>query len=316
MSILVLFAAPCLAGLVLVIVGVLVVTGVLGVERTGLHVGAQVARCVGSLLGVVVGTGFLVLGVGGQSSPGPLGYGAIATLGPGIGAAVLVLAITIGERTFSAPHVNVRSASLVRRTTGTVVPRSALLIGIASLVMLAILSLLGTALSDGGRAYTAVRHLPTGEVTRSGATPFPGHHYTLPMWGGILVLLLCSALAIRAILLRRPSDDTRDILLRRRSSTSVIGAVVLAAAASMLPVASLIIARLLTSDGLARTTTTEQVCIAVAAIGVVTGLVALPVGFVMVVFPEVLARYSSVPSARTPEPSAPSATSTPARGGH
>lgn len=301
---LVLVVAPALAAPVLILVGVLVLAGILGTDRTGLHPGALAARWIGSLLGLVVLSAITVVAISGIPGHGPLAYGALGGFGPAAAALVLVLAIAVGERTLPAPHVAVRRASLVRRTVNEVVPRSALTIGAATLGMLLVVSAACLAVADGGRAYTAVRPLSTGEVVRSSFTPFPGYHYLLPIWVGLFVAGVAAVLVLRAILARRPSDDPQDILLRRRSSTSVVGALVLASSLYLLPVAALLMARLLTVDGLARTTSLEKVCIALGGAGVLVGLLAIATGLVMVVFPEVLARRSSAPAGRAPRSAA------------
>lgn len=299
-SSLVFLVAPAMAGLALVLVGVLVLAGILGADRTGLHPGALAARWIGSLLGLFVLAAFAVVAVSGIPSSGPLAYGGVAAFGPAAGALVLVLSIAIGERTLPAPQAAVRRASLVRRTLNDVVPRSALVVVAVTLGMLLVVSVACFAVAEGGRAYTAVRPLPSGEVVRSSFTPFPGYHYTFPIWAGILVVSVAVVLVLRMILVRRPSDDSKDILLRRRSSTSVVGALVLASSLCLLPVAALLMARMLTADGLARTTTLEKCCVALGGAGVLVGLLAIAMGLVMVVFPEVLARRSSPPGARSP----------------
>lgn len=301
---LVLLVAPAMAGLALILVGVLVLAGILGADRTGLHPGALAARWIGSMLGLVVLTAFAAVAVSEIPSYGPFAYGAIATLGPASAALVLVLAIAVGERTLPAPHAAIRRASLVRRTLNDVVPRSALVVVAVTIGMLLAVSVVCFAMADGGRAYTSVRALPSGEVVRSSFTPFPGYHYTFPIWTGILVVSVAVVLVLRMILVRRPSDDPQDILLRRRSSTSVVGSLVLASSLYLLPVAALLVARMLTADGLVRTTMLEKFCAALGGAGVFVGLLAIAMGLVMVVFPEVLARRSSPPGVRSPRDTA------------
>lgn len=214
----------------------------LGVDRTGLHRGALLARWAGVLLGLLVMAALVVVGASGIPASGPLAFGVPAALGPAVGGRVLVLAIAGGELTLPAPRTSVRRASLHRRTPGDLVPRPAL--------------------------------------------------WLCAITGGVLVLALGAALALRVILRRRPSDDALDILLRRRSSTSVLGALVLAVAGTLLPVSALLVMRLLPSAG-HTATGLEQGSIAVGALGVVVGLLALPAGLVMVVFPGTMARRSA-----------------------
>lgn len=276
----------------LVLVGVLLAAGALGAERTGLHAGALAARWCGTLAALAVVAGFGLLGLSGATSPEPLAYGAVAALGPGVGGTVLVVSIALGERTLAAPQSRVRSASLVPRSLDVVVPAAVLWISGGALVVLVLLSVLGASLAVDGRGYATERALPTGEIAYSYFSPFPGLYFTAPLWAGMTVLSVCTVLAIREVIRRRPSNDARDILLRRRSSTSVLGAVVLSAALSILPVSGLLVARLLTADGLARTTSLEKACILLGGMALVVGFLLLPVGLIMVVFPEVFARRS------------------------
>lgn len=297
-SALVLLAAPLVAGIILLLIAALVAAGVLGGERTGLHPGALRARWAGSLLGLVVLVATVALGSGSGPSAGPLAYGAIAAAAPGLAGLVLVLTIALGERTLPAPRTALRSASLVPRAAGDVVPRSAVVLTAIPLAVLLLVSAVSWSLADGGRAYTTERALPDGTVVTSTSSPFPGFHYLIPLWVALLLLVLAAVLVLRAVLRRRPSDDERDILLRRRSSTSVLGALVLAVALSLLPVATLLVAGLVPIDGLSGSVPLEQFGIGVGVLGAVAGLLAVPVGTAMVVFPEVLARHSPVVAGR------------------
>lgn len=272
------------------LVAALIAATALGAERTGLHPGALTARWIGTFVGLATATALTLVGLSSPSLPEPLAYGAVAALSPGIGGAALVLCIALGERTLAAPRTALRSASLVPRTLEMIVPRPVVGIGAAVLAVLALLSILGAALATDGRMYATERELPTGETVRSVFSPFPGIHYTGPLWVGMAILLLCSAGVIGMILRRRPSADEHDILLRRRSSTSVVGSIVLASGLSLLPVAILLMVRLLSDDGLERASGLEQFSIVVGLVAVLVGLAALPVGLVMVVFPESFAR--------------------------
>ena len=297
---LVLLMVPALAVVVLVLVGALVVAGGLGAERTGLHRGALLARWAGLLLGLLVVGMVVSLGASGTPASGPLAYGAMAAFGPAAGGLVLVLAIACGELTLSAPRNSVRRASLHRRTGGDLVPRLAVMLCAVAVGMLVLLTAVSAVLATEGRFYATTDVLEGGGLMESISSPFPGAHYTLPIWGGLLVLAVAAALALRVILRRRPSDDVQDILLRRRSSTSVLGALVLAAALTLLPVAGLMGMQLLPSAGHVATGV-EVVCSALGGLGVVVGLLALPAGLVMVVFPEVIARKGAPRDERAPE---------------
>lgn len=298
---LVLLIVPGIAVAVLMLVGALIVAGSLGAERTGLHRGALLARWAGLLLGVLAMAVLVSVGASGSPTSGPLAYGALAAFGPAAGGLVLVLAIAGGELTLPAPRHSVRRASLHRRTVGDLVPRLAVVLCAVTVGVLVLLTAVSTALATEGRFYTTVDVIEGGGIMESTSSPFPGAQYTLPIWGGLLVLAVGAALTLRVILHRRPSDDVQDILLRRRSSTSVLGALVLAAAVTLLPVAALMVMQLLPSAGQPPATGIEQACIALGGLGVVVGLLGLPVGVVMVVFPEVIARKAAPREGRVPE---------------
>lgn len=299
-GVLVLLIVPVVAVAVLVLVGALVVAGGLGAQRTGLHRGALLARWAGLLLGLLMVGMVVSIGASGFPASGPLAYGALAAVGPAAGGLVLVLAIAGGELTLPAPRSAVRRASLRRRTAGDLVPRRAVVLCAVVVGVLVLLTAVSTVLATEGRFYATVDLLEGGGILETVSSPFPGAQYTLPIWGGLLVLAVAAALALRVILRRRPSDDVQDILLRRRSLTSVLGAPVLAASLTLLPVAALMGMQLLPSAGHAATGV-ELACIVLSGVGVVVGLLALPVGLVMVVFPEVIARKGAPRDERPPE---------------
>lgn len=269
---------------ILLLVAVLVAAGLLGADHTGLHRGALLARWVGLLLGVVTLGVLVVAGAGGVPGSGPLAVGALAGLGPATGGIVLVLAIAAGERTLPAPTSAVRRASLRRRTLSDLVPRAALVLLALALGALVLVTVASTTLASSGRFFSTVQ-----DGVRVLASPFPGAHYTVPIWVSLLLLVVCAVLVLRLILRRRPSDDPQDILLRRRSSTSVLGAIVLACVLTLVPVAGLMARPLASASGQG-----TGLALALAGLGALVGLLALPAGLVMVVFPETIARRSDV----------------------
>lgn len=272
---------------ILLLVAVLVAAGALGTDRTGLHRGALLARWAGFLLGILV-LGLLVgAGARGVPASGPLAYGALAALAPAAGGLVLVLAIAVGELTLPAPTTAVRRASLRRRTLGDLVPRAALVLSALAAGVLVLVTVVSTTLTTSGRFFSTMQVGADGSIHRTLASPFPGAHYTVPIWLGLLLLVTGAVLVLRLIHRRRPSDDPRDILLRRRSSASVLGAVVLACALTLVPVAGMMAMPLASASGQGM-----GPALALAGIGALVGLAAVPAGLVMVVFPEVIARRS------------------------
>ncbi|WP_157773516.1 hypothetical protein [Brachybacterium vulturis] len=168
---------------------------------------------------------------------------------------------------------------------------SALALGVLVLV-----TFVSTTLATSGRYFSTVQDGADGGVLRTIASPFPGAHYTVPIWVSLLPLVVSAVLVLRLILRRRPSDDPQDILLRRRSSTSVLGAVVLACALTLVPVAGLMVMRLASAPGQG-----TGLALALAGPGALVGLLALPAGLAMVVFPEVVARRSGAADGPVPE---------------
>ncbi|MBB5832390.1 hypothetical protein [Brachybacterium aquaticum] len=275
----------------LVVVAVLLIADALGHERTGLHRGALIARWIGVPLGMIVTVAVVTWAQTVSAGSEHFATGAFAAAGPFLGGIVLVLAIAMGEMSLPAPRTAVRRASLQRRTAGSIVPRGALVLAGLALAALALVTATGALLASGGNTFMVVEGVgddgvPWGAVYG----PFPGWHYTVVIAVGTVALLLVALLALRLILRRRPSDDPQDILLRRRSSTSVAGAVVLAAAACTLPVSVFLLHPLVLVRGLYEITPAMQAGTAIAGIGILAALLALPVGLVMVVFPQTIAR--------------------------
>lgn len=279
--------------IVVILVGALLTAGLLGTDRTGLHRGALAARWAGCLAVGVALAAIATFGVNAGPASGPLAYGAIAVLAPAAAGIVLILAITLGELTLPATPGDVRRASLHRRTLGDLMPRAAVALTLAALTALLALTLLTTLSSaPDRRSYSMPLLYANGAVGESARGPYPGLHYTLPLWISLLMLLGAAAIALRVILQRRPSSDAEDILLRRRSSTSVLGAIVLVAGMCLpsLGGPALLGAGTTPPGAVSLTPQIDTTVQIVSGAAIVLGLAALPVGLVMVVFPEVLAR--------------------------
>lgn len=237
------FAIGAMVVGVLIPVGVVVMLGyasLRGGETTGLHRGALLARWGGFLLAA----GVLVLGLVLAQSPflliERLRLGALAGAVPLLAAVVLVIAIACGELTLPAVRGTRRVGLLTPRGVRTTLPRVPLVCAIAGVVLLVGLTVLTTAVAspdEQGHAGRRLSSLMAGGDASTGA--FPGQWYTVPMWAALGLLLLCAAVAVATVVLRRPSDDPQDLLLRRRSAVSLLGAVCTGAGATAVPVALL-----------------------------------------------------------------------------
>ncbi|MBO3087712.1 hypothetical protein [Cellulomonas dongxiuzhuiae] len=144
---------------------------------------------------------------------------------PALAGLVALLVAAVGERTWPRPAGAVRRASLARRDVRDVAPRAlAGTVLVWSGVLLAVL--LATALSAApdGRSVT-VR--PDAHST-SGAGPYPGAAYGLPIAAAVLVLLVATYVTLHLVASRpavaqvSTADDTR---LRRAGARRVLAAV-------------------------------------------------------------------------------------------
>lgn len=210
----------------IVLIG-LILAMTLGTERTGLHPRAIAARWIGFSLGLLVMVALVMLSGARPLGIDRLSLGVPAMLGPVVGAAVLLLALVIGELTMP-PADQRRYGSLVARRAASLLPPGAILIVTLALASFAAITVAGSVLGspdDRGRDGRALAvALRGGEVTAT-AGPFPGTWYAVPAGVGMVGLLLLAVLAILVATRRRSSDDRADALLRRRTAVAVLGAV-------------------------------------------------------------------------------------------
>lgn len=280
---------PPLIGAALLVLVLAVLAGRLGAQRTGTHPGALAARwagilAAGALLGVV-----LALTGRGIPATGRLAYGGLLSITPCLVAALLILAVILGEQTMPAPRARHRYGLLAHRSVSTMVPRLPLAAVLGVLLVLLVHGIWATAVASGcadGRCLERSGVDAEGNLVTSVSSPFPGAWYTVPTALALAVLLLLAALAIAVIVRRRPSDDPADALLRRRCATSVMGAVLLALGMTLVGHAG---AAGLRIDG------PESV---IPWTGAVIGLVSLPWGAVMLVFPGLVVRGTATPAGR------------------
>lgn len=221
----VLIGTSVLLGAVILIGLILAMT--LGTERTGLHPRAIAARWVGFSLGLLVMVALVMLPGSRPLGIDRLSLGVPAMLGPVVGAAVLLLALVIGELTMP-PADQRRYGSLVARRAASLLPPGAILIVSLALASFAAITVAGSVLGSPddrgheGRELAVV--LRGGEVAAT-AGPFPGTWYAVPAGVAMVGLLLLAVLAILVVTRRRSSDDGADALLRRRTAVAVLGAV-------------------------------------------------------------------------------------------
>lgn len=215
--------------LLLALLIVLVVVTLVRPDATGLDRLQLRTRWIGTGIGVLVAVALLLT----TALPGRLGLGALAGTAPLLGAAVLVLAVLLGERALVPPLGATRRAALEPHGVREVLPRAATAGALLSVLVvgghMVMTSLLATP-DDLGRAG---RSVGAGGVTGDGARleaaagPYPGSWSTVPAALALVVLVLVAVLALRRIVSRRTGDVPRDLLARRRSAAAVLGSVML-----------------------------------------------------------------------------------------
>ncbi|MCM0638630.1 hypothetical protein [Cellulomonas wangsupingiae] len=160
-----------------------------------------------------------------QTIPFGPDQGIVLACAPAVAGVVALLVAAVGERTWPRPAASVRRASLTRRTVRDVAPRGAAALALAWSAAL-LLVLLGTGLTadpDDGRSVT-VQH----ESSTSGAGPYPGAPYGVPIAVAVVVLLVAAAVTLHLIASRpavaqvSTADDAR---LRRAGARRVLAAV-------------------------------------------------------------------------------------------
>ena len=161
-----------------------------------------------------------------QTVPSGPDQGVVLACAPAVAGVVALLVAAVGERTWPRPAASVRRASLTRRTVRDVAPRGAtalVLVWSAALLLV----LLGTGLTADpadGRSVT-VQH---GESSTSGAGPYPGAPYGVPVAVAVVVLLVATWVTLHLIASRpavahvSTADDAR---LRRAGARRVLAAV-------------------------------------------------------------------------------------------
>ncbi|MCL3860059.1 hypothetical protein [Actinotalea sp. K2] len=151
---------------------------------------------------------------------GPLSVGVAAGLLPATVGLVFIGVHAVGELTWPRPTGAVRRAPLTPRTMTDVAPRRlrrALLLW-SGLLVLALL-VFGV-MADEGRRVS--RTFPEGS---SGASPFPGWFYGVPLLVGVAVVLLATVGVLRLIAARPAVMDAApewDLGLRRLSAHRVL----------------------------------------------------------------------------------------------
>jgi hypothetical protein len=182
----------------------------------------------------------LDLGRGAMLVPGVLGL--FVVVGVGLGEAVVRPLRPSGPRT----------ASLAARRVADYLPR-ALTVGVAGITTLHVAALSLTTVTastdDMGRAGRQVA-ARCGDMS-SGAGPYPGSFYSVPLAALLVVIGLAAAAAMTTVV-RRPRgfapDDVADDVLRRRSTTRVLAAAGAAVSASHVGVAFFAATALLRMD--------------------------------------------------------------------
>lgn len=151
--------------------------------------------------------------------------GIVLACAPAVAGVVALLVAAVGERTWPRPDSPVRRASLTRRTAKDVAPRAlATLVGAWAAGLLAVLAAAALTAGDDGRTLT-VRHDAS---STSGAGPYPGAPYGVPLTAVVAVLLVATALTLHLVA-RRPAvagvSTADDVALRRASARRVLAAV-------------------------------------------------------------------------------------------
>lgn len=193
------------------------------------RVRARLLLGVAVLLAVLLGSWSLQ-----EARPDLLGLPVV--LGPGLAAAsgLLVVGAPPWRRTRSAAP---RSAVLQPRSGLRIAGRADLLVpGALAAVVTGLVLVLGATASPDEQGRSRVLTVVAGDVT-SGASPYPGWYYGLPLLGATAALLGAAALAVRRLVLL-PAREGID--LRRRQAVRAVSAVT--SSALLLHVAGLLAA--------------------------------------------------------------------------
>ena len=149
---------------------------------------------------------------------------------PVAGGAAFLTILAVGELTWPRPTGAVRRAPLAPRGARGLAPRGLVRLTAAwSLSLGALLVLSGLAADDDGRSLT----WRLSEVATSGAGPFPGWYYGVPLGLAALVVLAGCSGVLRLIARRPAVSDTAacdDTALRQLSARRLLGGVQLVVA--------------------------------------------------------------------------------------
>lgn len=221
------------------------------------------------------------------SSARGLEAGRITGLVLAAGGLTFLAVSALGEITWPRPTGSVRTATLVRRTVRDVTPRpAAVLLGVASALLLAALVTGGlTALPDG-RSYGRTTMAADGVAVTWASSPYPGWFYAVPLaLAAAVILLACGGCLL--LIARRPAitdtASTWDLAMRQLSAQRVLRGATLSLGATAAPVFGLLALPFLREGpwGVA----VLLLLGALASIGVAAAAVALP-GTVVPAAPE------------------------------
>jgi hypothetical protein len=181
------------------------------------------------------------------ASVGSLGLGLM--LAPTVFGFVVIAGVVAGELATIPRRQGVRTAALETRTVGRYLPRGLSGVVLASTVSLGVLlvttTLMGSADDMGRPGRSLFRQCTpqtsTGQIS-TGAGPWPGFFYSVPLAIAVLVGVLGVAVALRKVVLRprrgsAPELVVADDVLRRRSAEAVVAAAGVMVAPSLLGVA-------------------------------------------------------------------------------
>jgi len=160
-----------------------------------------------------------------QTIPFGPDQGIVLGCAPAVAGVVALLVAAVGERTWPRPADPVRRASLARRTIRDVTPHppTMLTTGWSAALLLVLLATGLTAAPDDGRSLV-VRH---GADATSGAGPYPGPPYGVPIAASVVLLLVATLLTLHLVATRPavPQVSTADdVRLRRAGARRVLAA--------------------------------------------------------------------------------------------
>ncbi|GGC09698.1 hypothetical protein [Cellulomonas carbonis] len=226
---LIVLAVPLVALVVLVVVAAVLVVGLARRPAPAPSQAAEVARRHGRNVHVAAWIAAVVVPpvvssaapVALQTGSRPLLGGVLVGLAPAVAGSAFLAAHLVGERTWPRPTGTVRRAALEHRRVVDVVPRPLLRVTAAWTVGLAlVLVAAGLTAADDGRSVVRT----VGSST-SGASPYPGWFYGVPLLVATAVVVVLTAITLRVVT-QRPAvvdaDPTYDAASRRLSGHRVL----------------------------------------------------------------------------------------------